>query len=123
METKFLEEKIRVVKDKTIRFDRVNIELWEFKVFISFWIWTGNIERLFIQLSDIDEEGVYVEGVDDRDDMELFFSFNKQSDETDSGWEEISVKISNSVTNQPSFKLPANVLVLNHEDQITWQKI
>ena len=123
METKFLEEKIRVVKDKTIRFDRVNIELWEFKVFISFWIWTGNIERLFIQFGHIDEEGVYVEGVDDRDDMELFFSFNKQSDETDSGWEEISVKISNSVTNQPSFKLPANVLVLNHEDQITWQKI
>lgn len=77
METKFLKKKIWIVKEQTIRFDKVNIKLWKFKVFISFWIWTGNIERLFIQPSHRDEERMYGKGVDDRNGMELFLNFNK----------------------------------------------
>lgn len=114
METKFWKKKVHIIKNKTVRFDNVNLKLWKSKIFISLRIWTGNIERLLIQFGHRNEKGMYGKGVNDRNDMEYVFDFDKQSDETDSWWEEISGEISSPVTNYSSLKLSANVLVLNN---------
>lgn len=85
MEKNIWKKKIWIIKGKIIVNDQTDLKLWRIKFCLGILIWTNHTKRLFIIISDRNEERMYLEGEYNRNNMEHIFLTDNESNEN-SAW-------------------------------------